>query len=166
MNKKSQKSCFVVDIQDNCEPNPTLWVPSASQLESWAQAVFVHEHLSEAEITLRLVDAAEIQALNARYRGKNKPTNVLSFPADVPAEVALELPFLGDIILCVSVIDQEAKEQQKPVWAHWAHMVVHGILHVLQYDHVKDHEAKIMEEKEVLILSTLNIENPYSDDEE
>lgn len=166
MNKKSQKNRFVVDIQNNHQLNPALPVPSTSQLENWAEAVFIHENLLEAEITLRLVDEAEIQALNKRYRDKDKPTNVLSFPADVPAEVALELPFLGDIILCVSVIDQEAKEQNKPALAHWAHMVVHGVLHLLNYDHIDDEEAKIMEEKEILILNQLNIENPYSDDEE
>ena len=166
MNKNSQKNHFVVDIQNNHQPNSVLSLPGASQLESWAEAVFLHEKLSEAEITLRLVEAAEIQDLNKRYRGKDKPTNVLSFPADVPPEVALELPFLGDIILCVSVINEEAEEQKKPVLAHWAHMVVHGILHLLHYDHMHDHDAKIMEEKEISILKKLHFENPYNDDEE
>lgn len=136
------------------------------QLEVWAEAVFVHEKLHYAEITLRLVDEVEIQVLNKRYRGKDKPTNVLSFPADVPDEVVLELPFLGDIILCVPVIYQEAEEQQIPVLAHWAHMVVHGVLHLLGYDHVDDQEAAIMEAKEILILNTLGFSNPYNDDEE
>jgi len=160
-------SDYVVDIQDNYQhqPNSILPIPSTSQLEIWACAVFKHEKLAAAEVTLRLVDEAEIQALNQRYRGKNKPTNVLSFPADIPAEVALELPFLGDIVLCVPVIHQESEEQKKPVLAHWAHMVVHGILHLLNYDHINDHDAKVMEEKEILILKQLDFVNPYSDEE-
>lgn len=166
MSKKSQQSCFVVDTQNNYQPNSALSQPSVSQLECWAQAVFTQENLAEAEITLRLVDEAEIQALNKQYRGKDKPTNVLSFPAEIPAEVTLELPFFGDIILCVPVIQQEACEQKKPELAHWAHMVVHGILHLLNYDHMSDQDAKIMEEKEILILKTLNFTNPYNDDEE
>lgn len=166
MNKKSQQSHFVVDIQNNYLPNPAFILPGADLLERWSCAVFDHENLAEAELTLRLVDKAEMQDLNKRYRGKDKPTNVLSFPADVPAEVALELPFLGDIILCVPVIHQEAEEQQKPVFAHWAHMVVHGVLHLLGYDHENDQDAKIMEKKEILILRNLNFQNPYNDDEE
>ncbi|MES2204414.1 MAG: rRNA maturation RNase YbeY [Pseudomonadota bacterium] len=159
-------SDYVIDIQNNYPSNSTLEVPGVSQLEAWSQAVFKHEKLAEAELTLRLVDEAEIQALNKRYRGKDKPTNVLSFPADIPAGVALDLPFLGDIILCVPVIYQEAHEQKKTVPAHWAHIVIHGILHLLHYDHINDHDAAIMEEKEILILKSLNINNPYSDDEE
>ena len=166
MSKKGQQDCFVVDIQNNYLSSPALSLPSTNQLKTWAQAVFDHENLSEAEITLRLVDEGEIQALNKRYRGKDQPTNVLSFPADVPVEVALELPFLGDIILCVPVIHQEAEEQRKPAFAHWAHMVVHGILHLLHYDHMNESDAKVMEEKEILILKSVDINNPYSDDEE
>lgn len=163
MNKNSD---YVIDVQNNCPPNATSWVPSVNQLEAWSQAVFKHENLSAAEITLRLVDEAEIQSLNKQYRNKNKPTNVLSFPAHIPDEVKLEVPFLGDIILCVPVIDREAQEQKKPVLHHWAHMVVHGILHLLNYDHMHEDEAEIMESKEILILNGLNIGNPYSDDEE
>ena len=166
MNKKIPQNRFVVDIQENHQPNSDMLLPSAHQLESWASTVFEHENLSEAEITLRLVDEAEMQDLNARYRGKDAPTNVLSFPANVPAEVALELSFLGDIILCVQVINQEAQAQAKPLWSHWAHMVVHGVLHLLGYDHVNEQDAVIMEKKEILILNALGFADPYSDDEE
>lgn len=162
----SKSSCYLVDIQENYQPNSAIPVPSVSQLESWALAVFTHENLSQAEVTLRLVDAAEIQDLNKRYRGQDKPTNVLSFPADIPEQVALDLPFLGDIILCAPVIHQEAIDQQIPELDRWAHMVVHGILHLLHYDHMNDQDAKIMEEKEILILKSLNINNPYNEDEE
>lgn len=163
MNKNSD---YVVDIQTNYPPHPRLWVPTSNQLETWSQAVFRHERLAEAEITLRLVDEEEVQFLNKRYRKQDKPTNVLSFPAEIPAEVALELPFLGDIILCVPVIHREADEQQKPVLAHWAHMVVHGILHLLHYDHTNEQDAKIMEEKEILILKKWGFADPYNDNEE
>ena len=161
MNKKSQQSCFVVDIQSNYPPNSLLTLPDESQLECWSCAVFNHENLSEAEITLRLVDEAEMQQLNARYRHKDKPTNVLSFPADIPEEIPLELPFLGDIVLCVPVIHQEAEAQEKLLLAHWAHMVVHGVLHLLGYDHINDQDAKIMEQKEILILKKLGFTDPY-----
>ncbi len=164
MNKKSQQSCFVVDIQTNYPPSSPLTLPDENQLERWSCAVFDHENLPQAEITLRLVDEAEMQQLNARYRHKDKSTNVLSFPADIPAEVLLEVSFLGDIVLCVPVIHQEAEAQEKLLLAHWAHMVVHGVLHLLGYDHINDQDAKIMEQKEILILRKLGFADPYNEE--
>lgn len=162
----SKKSSFIIDIQNNALSDASVRIPSVAQLNHWSRAVFEHEYLQAAEITLRLVDQAEMQALNLQFRGKNKPTNVLSFPAHVPNEVTLEIPFLGDIILCVPVIQQEAKEQNKYEEAHWAHMVAHGILHLLGYDHVNENDAQRMEEKEILILKHLHFDNPYQGDEE
>ena len=117
----------------------------------------------EAEVTIRLVDEAESNQLNLTYRGKDKPTNVLSFPFECPPGV--ELPLLGDLIICRQVVEREANEQNKPLLAHWAHMVVHGSLHLLGYDHIDDEEAEEMEALEVEFMQALGYDNPYQDDE-
>ena len=105
------------------------------------------------------VDEAESHELNLTYRGKDKPTNVLSFPFEAPP--GIEMPLLGDLIICRQVVEQEAKEQQKPLEAHWAHMVVHGSLHLLGYDHIEDNEAEEMESLETEIMLALGYEDPY-----
>lgn len=110
-------------------------------------------------MTIRLVDEAESHELNLTYRGKDKPTNVLSFPFEAPP--GIEMPLLGDLIICRQVVEQEAKEQQKPLEAHWAHMVVHGSLHLLGYDHIEDDEAEEMESLETEIMLALGYEDPY-----
>jgi probable rRNA maturation factor len=133
-------------------------VPSDAQFESWVRAALASRR-EEAEISLRIVDADEITALNKQYRGKDYATNVLSFPADLPPE--LKLPHLGDIVICAPVVEREAVEQKKPPLAHWAHMVIHGTLHLLGYDHIDDAEALAMEEIEIKILRSLNFANPY-----
>ncbi len=138
-------------------------VPSDAQFESWVRAALASRpdelKKSEAEISLRIVDADEITALNKQYRGKDYATNVLSFPADLPPE--LKLPHLGDIVICAPVVEREAVEQKKPPLAHWAHMIIHGTLHLLGYDHIDDAEALAMEEIEIEILRSLNFANPY-----
>jgi len=103
--------------------------------------------------------AYDIQQLNKQYRDKNKPTNVLSFPMQSPEEADINL--FGDIVLCASVINNEAVQQSKSVNAHWAHMVVHGMLHLQGYDHVKNDEAEKMEQLEISILKQLDFTNPY-----
>jgi len=110
------------------------------------------------------VDAAESQALNRRFRGKDRPTNVLSFPADLPPE--LELPLLGDLVVCREVVEAEAAEQGKPAEAHWAHMVVHGTLHLLGYDHETAEGAEAMEALEAEILSEFGWPDPYQEHDE
>lgn len=146
-----------VDIQNACaDAEP----PAAAALERWLHAVLAPRRDS-AELTVRIVDEAEITELNARYRGKDYPTNVLSFPADLPPE--LQLPLLGDIVICAPVIEREAQEQHKSSEAHWAHMVVHGTLHLLGYDHIDDAEAEAMEHLEIEILHHLDYPNPYAD---
>ena len=110
-------------------------------------------------MTWTVVDAAESQHLNLTYRGKDKPTNVLSFPADLPDFV--ESTHLGDLAICAEVVVHEAREQGKPVMNHWAHMTIHGCLHLLGYDHIKDDEAALMEDLEVKLLAALNIPDPY-----
>jgi probable rRNA maturation factor len=106
-----------------------------------------------------MVENDESQQLNHQYRGKDKPTNVLSFPADLPPHI--ELPLLGDLIIATGVVTAEAAEQKKPLIAHWAHMVVHGCLHLLGYDHIDDDEAEEMEALETTIMAKLGYPDPY-----
>ena len=126
-------------------------VPAPRSLRRWAQLAL--DRL-RAEITLRIVTEAESRTLNRRYRGKNKPTNVLSFPYDAS-------PLSGDVVICASVVNREAREQNKPRSAHWAHMVVHGVLHLRGLDHIKSSDARVMEAKERAILATLSYPDPY-----
>lgn len=118
----------------------------------------------QSEVVIRLVDAAESQALNLQYRGKDKPTNVLSFPAEVPEglpdELRAELPF-GDLVICGEVVAAEAGAQNKTLEAHWAHMVIHGCLHLQGYDHQNDTDAEQMEGLERRLLAELNFPDPY-----
>jgi len=119
---------------------------------------------TDRELTIRLVDEDEGRNLNHTYRGKDYATNVLSFPADLPPE--LDLPLLGDLVVCAPVVAREATEQGKPLNAHWAHMVIHGCLHLLGYDHIDDTEADEMETLERELLAQLSIADPYLDDNE
>ena len=147
-----------VQLAESIEHLGTL--PSEEQLSLWAStALQGRTEFEEPELTIRLTDDEESQALNSEYRGKDKPTNVLSFPFEMPPGIPLEL--LGDLIICVGVVEQEAKEQEKTTEAHWAHMVIHGCLHLLGYDHIKDDEAEEMEALEIKILGDWGIKNPY-----
>ncbi|GAA6130816.1 rRNA maturation RNase YbeY [Halopseudomonas sabulinigri] len=119
---------------------------------------------TDRELTIRLVDVDEGRDLNHTWRGKDYATNVLSFPADLPPE--LDLPLLGDLVVCVPVVAREAQEQGKPLNAHWAHMVIHGCLHLLGYDHIDDAEADEMEALERDLLAQLGIADPYLEDDE
>lgn len=116
-----------------------------------------------AEITVRLVDADESRTLNHEYRDKDKPTNVLSFPSELPdfLQDQLDILPLGDLVICVPVVTAEAIEQGKDLQAHWAHLTMHGTLHLLGFDHIDDADAEEMEALEVAALSRLGIENPY-----
>lgn len=131
-------------------------VPSAAALREWARAA-----LGDAvgDVTIRIVDEAESHELNGRYRGKEKSTNVLSFPYDGDM---LDMPILGDLVICAPVVQREAEEQGKDPRAHWAHMVVHGCLHLLGYDHEKDDEAEVMESRERRVLAALGFPDPYA----
>lgn len=151
----------IVDYQQAYEADELMAkaIPSLEQIEAWANAVLVAENTGEQEITVRFTDDEESQTLNHEYRGKDKPTNVLSFPFEVPP--GIEMNLLGDLVICVPVIMREAEEQDKTPTNHYAHMVVHGILHLLGYDHIDDADADIMEAKEIRILASLNIGNPY-----
>lgn len=139
-------------------------IPDVADFTRWADAALAETgHAMPAEITVRIVDAEESQALNHQYREKDKPTNVLSFPSELPDFVKPQLDVLplGDLVICAPVVAQEAAEQGKPVTAHWAHLTVHGVLHLLGFDHIEDGEAEAMEAMEVRALAALAIANPY-----
>ena len=145
-------------------------IPANEIIGHWVKTTLLIENPdlasdTEFELTIRIVDKGEIQALNKTYRHKDKPTNVLSFPYegfefDVPEEV--QLPLLGDLIICHDIVVEEAQQQTKSIEGHWAHMVVHGVLHLKGYDHLEDSDAELMEALEVRILKQLQFSNPYS----
>lgn len=150
-----------IDLQIASENGENL--PSESQFQHWVHQALTQQASNsdypETEITLRIVDEAESHELNLTYRGKDKPTNVLSFPFDVP--VGIDLPLLGDLVICRQVVEREAAEQQKPLEAHWAHLAIHGTLHLLGYDHLTDEEAEEMESLETQIMQSLGFDDPY-----
>lgn len=131
-------------------------VPRAAGIGEWARAALAGSGPGTAEVTVRIVDEPESAALNRRYRGKRGATNVLSFAYDRPDGLA------GDLVICAPVVTREARAQGKPVRAHWAHMVVHGIMHLRGYDHVHDADARLMEALEVRALKRLGIPDPYA----
>ena len=134
-------------------------LPGAEQIRGWVEAAVAGRRV-DADLTVRLVDEAEITALNRRFRGRDRPTNVLSFPfGEMPG---VEIPLLGDVVVCAPVVSREAREQGKAERAHWAHMVVHGTLHLLGYDHVEPADAEIMEQTEKDILGSLGYGDPYA----
>lgn len=133
---------------------------SDEKLVCWVEAA-LKEITDPSELTLRLVDADEIQSLNATYRNKNKPTNVLAFPANLPEDVSKTCPLLGDIIVCPWVLEQESQNDAIPLEAHWAHIVIHGVLHLLGYDHIEVQDEQVMQAREIEILATLGFANPY-----
>lgn len=149
-----------LDLQIATESTP---LPSQSDFEQWS-SLALEGYRSEAELTIRLVDTAESQQLNHQYRGKDKATNVLSFPFQNPP--GLTLPLVGDLVICAAVVEQEAVEQGKTTQAHWAHMVIHGCLHLLGFDHIKDDDAEEMEQLEITLLAKLGFNNPYLTDAE
>lgn len=151
----------IIDYQQAYEGEEAILadIPTSSELERWANVVLAYEGVGEHEVTVRFTDEVESQALNFEYRGKEKPTNVLSFPFEAPP--GIEINLLGDLVICAPVISREAKEQQKAVVNHYAHMTVHGLLHLMGYDHIEDADAEEMESKEIEILAQLGIDDPY-----
>jgi probable rRNA maturation factor len=134
-------------------------LPTAARITDWARAALAGSGPGTAEVTVRLVDEAESAALNRRYRGKRGATNVLSFSYDLPHGAQ---GLAGDLVICAPVVARESDQQGKPVRAHWAHMVVHGIMHLRGYDHVHESDAQVMETLEVRVLKRFGIPNPYT----
>lgn len=141
------------DIQD---------LPSEADFIAWVRAALV-ESEGPVELVIRIVDEAESRQLNRDFRGQDRPTNVLSFPSDLPVE--LNSPLLGDLVICAPVVIREAHQQGKTELAHWAHMVVHGVLHLQGYDHQTDDEAERMEGLERTLLQQLHFPDPYHEEE-
>ncbi|WP_054892825.1 MULTISPECIES: rRNA maturation RNase YbeY [unclassified Pseudomonas] len=137
--------------------------PNDAAFRRWCELA-LRQRSADSEMTIRLVDEAEGRELNNTYRHKDYATNVLSFPADVPDEL-LDIPLLGDLVICVPVVEREASEQGKALEAHWAHLVIHGCLHLLGYDHIDDDEAEEMEALERELLAELGHPDPYADDD-
>lgn len=149
-----------IDVQYAIEKSSSL--PSEVQISTWVNSA-LSRHETDGGLTVRITDEAEITELNRDYRNQDKPTNVLSFPMDLSVELSEEIgiSMLGDIIICAPVVEREAAEQNKPLQSHWAHMVIHGTLHLLGYDHIEDEEAEEMESLEIEIMHGLGYKDPY-----
>jgi probable rRNA maturation factor len=155
-----------LDLQIACAASD---LPARADFERWTLAALA-DRRERAALTIRLVDAEEGAALNGTYRGREGPTNVLSFPFALPPELEQGLDprdpiadLLGDLVICADVVQREAREQGKTAAAHWAHMVVHGVLHLLDYDHLTERDAETMEALESGILGALGFPSPYED---
>ena len=143
---------------------PRLGIPAAASFRRWVAAA-LEGRILDADLAVRIVDEPEGRALNKHYRGKDYATNVLSFPAERPPGLpkAAKFPLLGDLVLCAPVIAREAKEQGKPLVAHYAHLTVHGTLHLLGWDHMNEVDAQAMEQLEREVLALLGIGDPYAE---
>jgi len=144
-------------------------IPKQEDIQFWLDTLLSHQQIAEKEMTVRIVNNTEIQQLNQQYRGKDQATNVLSFPFEMP-ELSLPVDvqidgslskFLGDIVICAQVVNLESEQQNKILNHHWAHMIIHGTLHLLGYDHIEEQEAQEMEGIEIAILQKLAIDDPY-----
>ena len=144
-----------IDIQKACASEDS---PDEDSIKRWVSAA-IRDERDECELSIRIVDEQESADFNQRYRGKSGATNVLSFPFD--AVTPEPLPILGDLVICAPVLVREAAEQQKTITAHWAHIVIHGVLHLLGYDHIEDQDAEQMESLETEIMLILDFPPPY-----
>ena len=156
---------ITVDYQialDESEAQAT-YIPNTSLVESWVcAAIQQNKNSTELQLSVRIVDSEEITQLNEKYRKIKKATNVLSFPYEpLPG---IDVPLLGDIVICAAVVENEAKQQNKTPEQHWAHMVIHGVLHLQGYDHADDLGAEQMESLEINILKNLGFPNPYGEE--
>jgi probable rRNA maturation factor len=136
-------------------------IPDELILQTVEQVLTEH-NTGQGELTVRFVDSEESQSLNNAYRAKDKPTNVLSFPSELPDFI--ESPLLGDLVICHAVVSQEALDQDKAINAHYQHLIVHGVLHLLGFDHIEEADAEVMEAHEIILLDKLGIDDPYQVD--
>lgn len=148
---------YQIDIQLACEDNVPV---SDETLTNWVNHT-LSTQLNSAELTLRFVSRDEITELNHTYRKQDKATNVLAFPSNIPDNIILDYPLLGDVIICPDVLLDESVALNKPLIAHWALIVIHGVLHLLGFDHIEDEDALIMQALEVKLLAQLGFDNPY-----
>lgn len=149
---------LILDLQN---PYDYESLPTKEQFELWVKTALQNKD-NTLELTIRIVDEDEIQTLNSSYRNKNKPTNVLSFPANLPETVSLDTPFLGDIVICAPIIISEAKSQNKALEAHWAHITIHSVLHLQGFDHISAEDANVMEPLEISLLASIGYPDPYN----
>lgn len=148
---------YCIDIQ-NATDEP---LPVSDERLTQLATMALKEYKKEAELTLRFVTPQEITQLNDTYRKQNKSTNVLAFPSELPPEIQLDYPLLGDVIICPDVLIEESRQLNKSLESHWALIVIHGILHLLGYDHIKDEDANEMQAIEIQLLAELGFANPY-----
>lgn len=166
------RTAFVVDIQiaDDVPPAILLSIPNKDSICTWLKMAYAmisesdgnqktSAHNLTPEISVRIVSVDESASLNSQYRGKDKPTNVLSFESDLPDFVPSA--FLGDLVICAQIVSSEAANQHKALQHHWAHMCIHGMLHLVGYDHIDSNDALEMESLEINILAKLGIDDPY-----
>jgi probable rRNA maturation factor len=149
---------YHIDIQE-ATPEPIPFSPS--QFTQWA-TLAVKDHMPSAELTLRLVASHEIQTLNRLYRQVDKPTNVLAFPSDHPEAIPLDCTLLGDVIICPEILAIESQALNKPLIEHTAHIVMHGVLHLLGFNHIETEERQVMQAIEIQLLASLGYSNPYN----
>lgn len=148
---------YVIDIQQACSEALPI---THETLNGWVKLTLTL-HQDAGELTLRFVNSDEMTQLNSTYRKINKVTNVLAFPANLPKDIQLEVPLLGDVIVCPQVLAEESQTLNKPLEAHWAHIVIHGVLHLLGFDHIKEKDAFTMQALEIKLLAQLGFSDPY-----
>lgn len=151
-----------IDIQNTIDSSQ---LPDIEKIQSWIVSALgeVDAKFEYPEITVRIVSIEESQQLNLEYCGKDKPTNVLTFPFEAPEMIPAEEldEFLGDLVICEKVLQREAIDQNKPLQSHWAHLIIHGVLHLLGFDHIEEQQAQEMESLEIHVMNELGFEDPY-----
>jgi probable rRNA maturation factor len=148
---------YHIDIQNAA----SSMLPMTDSEITYIAILSLKEHLPDAELTIRFVNEDEMIELNHTYRQQNKTTNVLAFPFKQPPGIELDCPLIGDVIICPNVLELESKQLHKPLKAHWSLIIIHGILHLLGFDHIEDSDAEIMQSFEIKLLAELGYNNPY-----